>query len=720
MDRTDTGYTIDRELSWLRFNKRVLEEGKDKEVPLLERLKFISIFSTNLDEFYMVRVGRLYDFLSINVDVSDNKSGFKTEEKLEKILQKTKALLKKRDENYQEIINELKNQGIIEYKFQELDKIKKKEVENYFKTFVHPILSPMIINREHPFPHIPNGQPYIILRLKDKKDSGDKMGIIPIPSSLKNIYRLDSEDKIEYIRVEEIVKGFAQEIFSKNTLEKLSVITVTRSADLTLIDSFEEEEEEEDLRLYMKKLLKKRPRLSPVKIQIEGELEEPEKSFLLKKLKLNENQIFYTKAPSDLTYAFGLIEEAKKLEKLNLIYPEFQPSYPKTLNRSSIIEQINKKDLLLSYPYDQIEPFIQLLKEASEDKSVISIQITLYRLASKSKIAQILCDAAENGKEVTAVMELKARFDEINNIQWAERLEESGCNVIYGFENYKVHSKICLITRANKTGVSYITQVGTGNYNEKTATLYTDFSLITADLDIGSEAKVFFNNMMTGDLEYPYKNLLVAPSTLKSGLISLITEQIQRAKQGLNSRIVIKINSLTDKELIDALVEASNQGVEVKLLVRGICCLVPGIKNKTENITVTSIVGRFLEHHRIYVFGPLNDSKIFIASADFMTRSTQRRVEIACPIKDKLIKEQIEHIIEVTLRDNVKSQNMNCHGVYNKKKKVGGISISSQDIFIKESFETLEEPKENRGSNGFGNWMNKLKSIFQKSNVRKV
>lgn len=719
MDRTmDMSYTIDRELSWLRFNKRVLEEGKDIEVPLLERLKFISIFSTNLDEFYMVRVGRLYDFLSVNVDFSDNKSGFKTEEKLEKILQKTKVLLKKRDENYQEIINELKNQGIIEYKFQELDKIKKKEVENHFKTFVHPILSPMIINREHPFPHIPSGQPYIILRLKDKKDSGDKMGIIPIPSSLKNIYRLESEDKIEYIRIEEIIKGFAQEIFSKNTLDKLSVITVTRSADLTLIDSFEEEEE--DLRLYMKKLLKKRPRLSPVKIQIEGELEEPEKSFLLKKLKLNENQIFYTKAPSDLTYAFGLIEEAKKIGKLNLIYPEFQPSYPKSLNKSSIIEQINKKDLLLSYPYDQIEPFIQLLKEASEDKSVISIQITLYRLASKSKIAQILCDAAENGKEVTVVMELKARFDEINNIQWAERLEESGCNVIYGFENYKVHSKICLITRASKTGVSYITQVGTGNYNEKTATLYTDFSLITTDLDIGSEAKVFFNNMMTGDLEYPYKNLLVAPSTLKSGLISLIAEQIQRAKQGLNSRIVIKINSLTDKELIDALMEASNEGVEIKLLVRGICCLVPGIKNKTENITVTSIVGRFLEHHRIYIFGPLNESKIFIASADFMTRSTQRRVEIACPIKDSLIKEQIEHIIEVTLRDNSKSQDMNCHGAYNKKKKVGGIAISSQDIFIKESLEILEKPKENRNSNTFRNWIYGLKNMFQKSNVRKM
>lgn len=714
MERTfDISYTIDRELSWLKFNKRVLEEGKDKGVPLLERLKFISIFSTNLDEFYMVRVGRLCDFLSINLTNIDNKSGLSSEERLEKILQRTKALLKKKDEVYLELMEELKAVGIEEVKLENLDKGERKEVESYFKTFVRPILSPMIINREHPFPHLASGQPYIMLRLKDKKDEANQISIIPIPNTLEKIYRFEDTEKIRYIRIEEIIKFFAQDIFVKNIVEKISIVTVTRSGDLTLLDSYDEDEDE-DLRLYMKKLLKKRPRLSPVKIQVEGDLEEPEKSFILKKLKLKDNQMFFVKAPSDLSYSFILAELGEKLGRQTLLYEKFQPSYPKELEKNkSILEQVRVKDILLSYPYHQIEPFIQLLKEAAESSEVLSIQITLYRLAAQSKIAEVLCYAAEKGKEVTVLMELKARFDEINNIHWAERLEEAGCRVVYGFESFKVHSKICLITQKNKAEISYITQVGTGNYNEKTAVLYTDFSLITADSEIGRDAKMFFDNMMIGDLEYPYKSLLVAPSNLKSGLITLINQQIENVEKGLEGRIVFKINSLTDRELIDKLSEASKKGVKIDLIVRGICCLVPDISGKTENINVLSIVGRFLEHHRIYIFGPKENSQIYISSADLMTRSTTRRVEIGCPIKDKYIKDKIEYIVEIMLRDNYKARVMNKSGSYGKIKGLGGIVISSQDILIKEySLSEVKNKEKTQEKFSLKRWITRAKNLF--------
>lgn len=641
----DLSYTQNRELSWLKFNKRVLEEAMDKTVPLMERLKFLAIFSNNLDEFFMVRVGSLFDLSIMAPSEIDNKSGKNPSEQLHDIFYEVKDLIKFRDSVYSSLSFELAQHGIEDLKYSDLSKSEKKYVENYYQMYIAPVLSPQIIDKSHPFPHLKNKALYTAVLLK----SGHKelLGIIGVPDSVEPILRL--ENSCKYIRAEEIISAHINDYFGTFKPEHHAVISVTRNADLT-IDEENFDEESYDYRSYMASILKKRDRLAPVRLEVQGN-KSSLAELVASRLGLAGNQIFYSNCPLKTNYIFSLNDFDR-----SLYYDKFEPIYPSYISENrSIISQILSKDILLFYPYHSMRTFIDLLKEAAVNPNVVSIKITIYRLASNSAVAKNLCKAAENGKEVTVLVELRARFDEKNNIEWAKQLEEAGCNVIYGIENFKCHSKICLITMKNKNSYSYITQIGTGNYNEKTSSMYTDFSLMTANREIASDAAMFFKNMLIGELYGNYSELIVAPSTMRSSIIRLIDAE---ASRGENGRIIIKANSITERTLIDKLVEASQKGVKINLIIRGICCLVPGIKGKTENITVTSIVGRFLEHSRIYIFGRGETSSMYISSADIMTRNQSHRVEIGCPVYDKDIKNFLTEYVNLLINDNVKSRIM--------------------------------------------------------------
>ncbi|WP_028828871.1 polyphosphate kinase 1 [Proteocatella sphenisci] len=718
-------YTQDREISWLKFNKRVLEEAEDKMAPLLERLKFVSIFMTNLDEFYMIRVGRLNDLNKIKVEVRNDKSNLTPGEQLEAIFEKTQKLIKERDAVYCDIDEQLRKYGIYNLKFNELDKNEKKYIENYFKNRIQPILSPMIIDNQHPFPHLANKQLYVLTTLKgDQGTKGIKVGIIPVPESLPSvIYIEDPEsfikiDEVRFIRIEEIIQGYSQNMFGQYQAEEKTVIAVTRNADLNLNEEIEEDDGE-DYRHFMKKLLKKRGRLLPVRLEVMGELSADQTRFMTKKLDITEKQIFQSILPIKLSHAFELAEKISVEKKLLLCDRVFESQYPSSFTKDKkirITDQIKNKDALLHYPYEQMEPFISLLKESASDPNVLCIKITVYRLALRSKIAEQLCEAAENGKEVHVLMELKARFDEQNNIAWAERLEDAGCNVIYGLEDFKVHSKICLITRNDGGSINYITQVGTGNYNEKTATLYSDYSLMTANTEIGKDANEFFKNMMISNPYGIYNRLWVAPNSLKNNIIIAIDEEINKVKAGKSGMVVMKANSLTERSIMDKLSEASQAGVEINLIIRGICCILPGIDGYTENIQVFSLVGRFLEHHRVYMFGQGDDRKIYISSADLMTRNLTRRVEIACPILDYQLRKKIENTLEVILSDNVKLRQLRKDGNYIRVTGDSGSRINAQEIFIEEARALLTEINSDYIPEGFApdinEFLRKIRSLF--------
>jgi len=720
-------YTQDREISWLKFNKRVLEEAEDKMAPLLERLKFVSIFMTNLDEFYMIRVGRLNDLNKIKVEVRNDKSNLTPGEQLEAIFEKTQKLIKERDAIYCDIDEQLRKHGVYNLKFNELDKNEKKYIENYFKNRIQPILSPMIIDNQHPFPHLANKQLYVLATLKNEQSTkGIKVGIIPVPESLPNaIYIEDPEsvvkiDEIRFIRTEEIIKGYSQNMFGQYQAEEKAIIAVTRNADLNLNEEIEEDDGE-DYRHFMKKLLKKRGRLLPVRLEVMGELSAEQTRFMTKKLDITEKQIFQSLLPIKISHAFELPEKVSVEKKRLLCDRVFESQYPSSFSRNKkirITDQIKNKDVLLHYPYEQMEPFITLLKESASDPNVLCIKITVYRLALRSKIAEQLCEAAENGKEVHVLMELKARFDEQNNIAWAERLEDAGCNVIYGLEDFKVHSKICLITRNDGGSINYITQVGTGNYNEKTATLYSDYSLMTADTEIGKDANEFFKNMMISNPYGVYNRLWVAPNSLKNNIIAAIDEEINKVKSGYSGMVVMKANSLTERSIIDKLSEASQVGVEINLIIRGICCILPGIEGYTQNIQVFSLVGRFLEHHRVYMFGQGDERKIYISSADLMTRNLTRRVEIACPVLDVELRKKIEHTLEVILSDNVKLSKLGNDGNYVRVRDDAAGRINAQEIFIEEykaiGRETLVENKTERSVADIHALVDKIRNIFKK------
>ena len=693
-------YTQNRELSWLKFNQRVLEEAKDSSVPLLERMKFVSIFTSNLDEFFMIRVGSLYDMSLTDNSTIDSRSGMNPKEQLDAIFAAVAPLYKERDKTYSEIKKLLNPYGVCGLSIKELEQQEKKYVKKYFKDQILPILSPQIVDANHPFPHLLNKELYVIASLKQNGTS--MIGIVPVPQFVSDILYLPGHD-IRYIRMEKVIMEYLDVVFDKYEVSNKNYICVTRNADVSPDD--EALEINDDFRLLMQETLHKRRRMAVVRMETAEPLDKELEKYFCDKFKITPAQIYRTKMPMKLDYIFSIMDKVPASLKRSLIDEPFTPQPSRYLTDGKVIPQVKKKDILLSYPYESMDPFLRMIKEATYDPTVLTIRITIYRLTKKARLVEYLCAAAENGKEVTVLIELRARFDEQNNIDWSERLEEAGCRVIYGFEGYKVHSKICLITYRNRNNIEYITQVGTGNYNEKTATMYTDVSLITADKGIGEDAAVFFKNMSIGNLNGSYQHIIVSPTSLKPKVLSLMDEEI---KKGTNGRIIMKMNSVTDVDFIQKVSEASNAGVRVDLIVRGICCILPGVKGYTENLRVTSIVGRYLEHPRIFLFGTGADQKIYIGSADMMTRNTEKRVEVACPVYDETIRKQLTHMLKIMLADNVKARELKSDGKYYMKEK-GTSKVNSQEYFMREAI-TVRHP-EGRTKQSF---VDKIRKIFRR------
>ena len=700
MKKEMQNYTQNRELSWLKFNQRVLEEAKDSSVPLLERMKFVSIFTSNLDEFFMIRVGSLYDMSLTDNSTIDSRSGMNPKEQLDAIFAAVAPLYKERDKTYSEIKKLLNPYGVCGLSIKELEQQEKKYVKKYFKDQILPILSPQIVDANHPFPHLLNKELYVIASLKQNGTS--MIGIVPVPQFVSDILYLPGHD-IRYIRMEKVIMEYLDVVFDKYEVSNKNYICVTRNADVSPDD--EALEINDDFRLLMQETLHKRRRMAVVRMETAEPLDKELEKYFCDKFKITPAQIYRTKMPMKLDYIFSIMDKVPASLKRSLIDEPFTPQPSRYLTDGKVIPQVKKKDILLSYPYESMDPFLRMIKEAAYDPTVLTIRITIYRLAKKTRLVEYLCAAAENGKEVTVLIELRARFDEQNNIDWSERLEEAGCRVIYGFEGYKVHSKICLITYRNRNNIEYITQVGTGNYNEKTATMYTDVSLITADKGIGEDAAVFFKNMSIGNLNGSYQHIIVSPTSLKPKVLSLMDEEI---KKGTNGRIIMKMNSVTDVDFIQKVSEASNAGVRVDLIVRGICCILPGVKGYTENLRVTSIVGRYLEHPRIFLFGTGADQKIYIGSADMMTRNTEKRVEVACPVYDETIRKQLTHMLKIMLADNVKARELKSDGKYYMKEK-GTSKVNSQEYFMREAI-TVRHP-EGRTKQSF---VDKIRKIFRR------
>ena len=700
MKKEMQNYTQNRELSWLKFNQRVLEEAKDSSVPLLERMKFVSIFTSNLDEFFMIRVGSLYDMSLTDNSTIDSRSGMNPKEQLDAIFAAVAPLYKERDKTYSEIKKLLNPYGVCGLSIKELEQQEKKYVKKYFKDQILPILSPQIVDANHPFPHLLNKELYVIASLKQNGTS--MIGIVPVPQFVSDILYLPGHD-IRYIRMEKVIMEYLDVVFDKYEVSNKNYICVTRNADVSPDD--EALEINDDFRLLMQETLHKRRRMAVVRMETAEPLDKELEKYFCDKFKITPAQIYRTKMPMKLDYIFSIMDKVPASLKRSLIDEPFTPQPSRYLTDGKVIPQVKKKDILLSYPYESMDPFLRMIKEAAYDPTVLTIRITIYRLAKKARLVEYLCAAAENGKEVTVLIELRARFDEQNNIDWSERLEEAGCRVIYGFEGYKVHSKICLITYRNRNNIEYITQVGTGNYNEKTATMYTDVSLITADKGIGEDAAVFFKNMSIGNLNGSYQHIIVSPTSLKPKVLSLMDEEI---KKGTNGRIIMKMNSVTDVDFIQKVSEASNAGVKVDLIVRGICCILPGVKGYTENLRVTSIVGRYLEHPRIFLFGTGADQKIYIGSADMMTRNTEKRVEVACPVYDETIRKQLTHMLKIMLGDNVKARELKSDGKYYMKEK-GTSKVNSQEYFMREAI-TVRHP-EGRTKQSF---VDKIRKIFRR------
>ena len=681
----EQGYTQNRELSWLQFNARVLAEAEDENVPLLERFKFLAIFTSNLDEFFMIRVGSLCDMAAVDKGHTDSKSGLTAKEQLHLIYKAVEPLYARRDAAFSDVDSKLSAIGLRRLTMDSLAPDEQKYIKRYFKDIIAPVLSPQIVDSHHPFPHLEGKVLHIAALLSHKKT--ERLGLLPVPASLPPVVFLP-ETPSRYILTEDILLAYADHVFEMYDVLEKTVLCVTRNADIQ-VDDETFGVEGGDFRKKMEKLLRQRRRMAVVRVEISRPISDHFKEHFRSRFEVSDAQIFLSRtAPLKLGYAFSLGEHLPEKKRAFLSDAPFTPQQPAMLSAGqSLLKAALQRDILLSYPYESMEPFLQMIREAANDPAVLAIRITIYRLASKAKLVEYLCAAAENGKDVTALIELRARFDEQNNIDWSERMEEAGCKIIYGFEDYKVHSKICLITRRERGAVRHITQVGTGNYNEKTAKQYTDVSLITADERIGQDAGAFFNNMALGNLSGRYSRLFVAPTSLKNNILALMDEQIAKGKDGY---ILLKFNSLTDIDVIAKLREASCAGVTVEMIVRGICCLLPGVPDHTENITVTSIVGRFLEHSRIYVFGRGDEEKIYISSADLMTRNTERRVEIACPIDDPAVRTRLHDILYAMQHDTVKARVLQPDGTYCKKPAVQD-PICAQDLLMQQAIENARK-----------------------------
>ena len=698
------GYTQNRELSWLEFNARVLAEAEDETVPLLERFKFLAIFTSNLDEFFMIRVGSLTDMAALEPNRRDTKSGLTAGEQLSRIYAAVEPLYARRDAAFRDVVARLAQEDLCRTSMDELDSSERKYIKQYFNTMIAPVLSPQVVDSHHPFPHLEGKVLHIAVLLSHKKN--ERLGLIPVPASLPPITFLPN-DKRRYLMTEDILLAFADSIFEMYDVLEKTVFCVTRNADVPLDDE-PFGSEQVDLRKKMERMLRQRRRMAIVRVELSRPVSSHFKECLHKRFEVTDEQIFLSRsAPLRMSYAFSLGDYLSDGRRSRLSDPPFIPQQPAMLPAGqSLLKTALQRDVLLSYPYESMEPFLQMIREAANDPSVLSVRITIYRLASKAKLVEYLCAAAENGKDVTVLIELRARFDEQNNIDWSERLEEAGCKIIYGFEDYKVHSKICLITRRERGGVRYITQVGTGNYNEKTARQYTDVSLVTSSESIGMDAAQFFNNMAMSNLNGRYNRLLVAPTSLKNNILSLMDGEIAKGSDGY---ILLKFNSLTDIDMIEKLHEASCAGITVEMIIRGICCLLPGVPGKTENITVTSIVGRFLEHSRIYVFGRGKNEKMYMSSADLMTRNTERRIEIACPIDSPAVRARLHDILFAMQHDTVKARVLQPDGSYQKKPAVPE-PICAQDLLMQQAVSMAREQAQHASEEerGLLHWLHRL------------
>lgn len=673
-----------RELSWLKFNQRVLEEAKDEKNPLCERLSFLSIFQSNLDEFFMVRCGSLHDQMCENPNFRENKTNMTCKEQLTAIYARVRELLRDKDDTYEDLRAELSMQGVDIVDFHTITTEEAAWLEAYFKSEIEPLLSPQIIGKKQPFPFLQNKYIYAVVVLEKK--GTEKLGIVPCSSGVfPKIVSLPT-GKNRFILSEELILHFAPEIFSRHTIKSKSLIRIIRNAD---IEPDERTEEEEDYREAMEQLIRERRKLCPIKMEFSRLMDTKVIQTLCGYLNLSEEQVFYSEAPLNLS-VLSVVRDMLRHNKC-LFYNRRVPQEPAWQDPSKrVMEQVEEQDRFLTFPYESIRPFLTLLNEAGHDPDVVSIKMTLYRVASNSKIVEALIDAAENGKDVVVLVELRARFDEENNIEWSRRLEDAGCRIIYGLDNLKVHSKLCLITKKIGSEISYITQVGTGNYNEKTSAIYTDYSLMTANHNIGLEASRVFNALCLGQTVEHMEHLLVAPKCLQNKLAEMIDEQTALAKMGQPAYIGIKINSLTDKYLIEKLIEASKAGVKIEMIIRGISCLIAGVPGETENVSIRSIVGRFLEHTRIYIFGANKDCKVYIASADWMTRNTRRRVEVAAPIYDNGIKQRILDMFDVMMTDNVKARVQQPDGTYTREPASEPL-VNSQEYFYAQAYEALAQ-----------------------------
>lgn len=648
-----------RELSWLKFNERVLEEASDKDVPLCERLSFASIFQSNLDEFFMVRVGSLHDQMLFSETKRESKTNMTAGEQLSHIFKAARDLTRKKDHTYRHLMDELKEYGVELLNFSDIEYDDAVYLENYFKEQIMPILSPQVVGKKQPFPFIKNKEIYAVALLGSK--SNEKVGLVPCSNGiLKRLIPIPSE-RNKYMLVEELILHFMPTIFEKYQIKSKSLIRIIRNADIDVDEAVDDEDT--DYRDMMEKLIRQRKKLCPVKMEYSRVLDEKIIHNLCKELNLNHEQIYYSESPLELSFVFGL-QDALRNNK-NLFYERHIQKNPLWyVSGKPVISQVEEADRFISYPYESMQPFIRMLQEAGEDENVVSIKMTLYRVAKNSQIVESLISAAENGKEVVVLVELRARFDEENNIEWSRRLEDAGCRIIYGLDYTKVHSKLCLITYREEGQIKYVTQIGTGNYNEKTSKLYTDLSIITANKQIGMEAAYVFTRLCMGEFVEETNYLLVAPKCMKSKILNYMDKEIEIARNGGKAYVGAKINSLTDKEIIDKLIECSRAGVRVEMIVRGICCLIPGVKGHTENISVISIVGRYLEHSRVYIFGTPDRDNIYISSADFMTRNMERRVEIAAPIYDDSIKTRIRNMFHIMECDTVKARQLCSDGNY--------------------------------------------------------
>lgn len=667
---------MNRELSWLKFNERVLEEAENQEVPLCERMTFVSIYQSNLDEFFRVRVGSLMDQMLLNTTIRENKTNMTAQEQIQEIIKEVKRLNLRKDRAYVELMKKLEGYGVKLIDFASAKADEKKYLERYFNHEIMPLTSPTIVAKRQPFPFLKNEEIYavVVLETRSKKE---RIGIIPCSNTmLARLIELPG-GKGRYMLLEDLILHYIGSVFKGYKVKGKSLIRVVRNAD---IDADAVYDEDLDYREFMADLMKQRKKLSPVRLDMSREMDKTVIEVLCRYLEMTSDKVFKSEAPLDLSFVFQIQDLLRKNSELfyERRVPQKSPDFRDGI---SILDQISEEDKLLSYPYESIRPFLKMLSEAAEDDNVISIKMTLYRLAKQSKVIEALCEAAENGKEVVVLVELRARFDEENNIRWSRMLEESGCQIIYGLEKYKVHSKLCLITRKGNDGIEYITQIGTGNYNEKTARLYTDLSLMTANEQIGMEAARVFQALTKGEVMQETEHLLVAPKCLQSKIIKMIDEEIEYKKNGEDAYIGLKLNSLTDKRIMEKLNDASKAGVQIEMIVRGICCLVPGIKGETDNIQITSIVGRLLEHSRIYIFGCGERTKYYIGSADFMTRNTVKRVEVAAPIYSEKIKKQIREIFGLMLKDNKKARIEDNEGNYTLKKCVGEAFDSQEMLY---------------------------------------